>query len=39
MAEQRGAESISAEAEIVAARALASPDLREELQLSFAGCD
>ena len=39
MAEQRGAESVSAEAEIVAARASASPDRREELQLSFAGCD
>ncbi len=39
MAEQRGSESVSAEAEIVSARVSASPDRREELQLSFAGCD
>jgi integrase len=43
MAEQRGAESVSADAEIAAARAAAahrsSPDVPEELQLSFAGCE
>ena len=39
MAEQRGGDSVSAEAEIVSARASAAPEHQEELQLSFAGCD
>ena len=40
MAEQRGAEPVSAEAEIAAARAAASaPSAGDEVQLSFAGCD
>ena len=37
MAEQRGAESVSAEAEIAAARAATCA--ADEVQLSFAGCD
>ncbi len=40
MAEQRGAESVTAEAGIIATRAAAcAPSIGDEVQLSFVGCD